>query len=329
VPVEMLTYAELGERLKISPEAARALVKRHRLPRSRSNHGKTLVQIDLAEISHSPLSRGPQAQAGHQVVTDLTQKIESLQAELFAMEAIASGHRADFERECERTNKLLAELLKASSETMAAREKAALLEGKLSVLKQPWLRRLVDAVSLALPHPPTSLITQFKFDQKTWARTGRKETDAGDRVRSPGNAGRVIQARLGLRRHWRSPRFWKRPKAQGHQERTEAHAPRPDIEPRVAGEGVVDQAAGNRSRGHAETARHRGAADHGAHHLQREIFPRQHRIERHDAGIDEAKQRGDRIERGKFAHEDVGQRTERLDQQPQDQNALGAKAVAE
>ena len=151
MPVEMLTYAELGERLKISPEAARALVKRHRLPRSRSNHGQTRVQIDLAEISHSPMSRGPQAQAGHQVVTDLTQKIETLQAEVFEMEAIASGHRADFERECERTNKLLAELLKASSETMAAREKAALLEGKLSVLSQPWRRRLVDAVTLVLP----------------------------------------------------------------------------------------------------------------------------------------------------------------------------------
>jgi hypothetical protein len=151
MPVELLTYAELGERLKISPEAARALVKRQRLPRSRSNHGKTLVQIDLAEISHSPLSRVPQAQAGHQVITDLTQRIETMQAELIEMEAIASGHRADFERECERTNKLLAELLKASSETMAAREKAALLEGRLSVLTQPWRRRLAEAVTLALP----------------------------------------------------------------------------------------------------------------------------------------------------------------------------------
>jgi hypothetical protein len=45
----------------------------------------------------------------------------------------------------------LAELLRATAETMAAREKAALLEGKLSVLTQPWRRRLVDAVSLALP----------------------------------------------------------------------------------------------------------------------------------------------------------------------------------
>ncbi|WJR74838.1 hypothetical protein [Bradyrhizobium sp. NP1] len=157
MPVEMLTYAELGERLKISPEAARAVVKRHRLPRSRSNDGKTLVQVDLTEISHSPIARGPQAPSGQQVVTALKQKIETLQADLIEMEAIASGHRADFERECERTNKLLAELLKASIGTMAAREKAALLEGKLSVLARPWRRRLVDAVSLALPQAASSV----------------------------------------------------------------------------------------------------------------------------------------------------------------------------
>jgi len=64
---------------------------------------------------------------------------------------IASGYRADFERECDRTNKLLAELLKASTESLGAREKAALLEGKLSMLTQPWRRRLVDAFTLALP----------------------------------------------------------------------------------------------------------------------------------------------------------------------------------
>jgi hypothetical protein len=152
VPVEMLTYAELGERLKISPEAARALTKRHRLPRSRSNDGKTLVQVDLAEISHSPVPRAP-AQAG----PSLKQEIETLRAELIEMEAVARGHRADFERECERTNKLLAELLKASTEAMAAREKAALLEGKLSLLTQPWRRRLVDAFTLALPQAATNV----------------------------------------------------------------------------------------------------------------------------------------------------------------------------
>ena len=157
MPVEMLTYAELGERLKISPEAARALVKRHRLPRSRSNDGKTLVQVDLAEINHSPAARASQAPAGHQAVTALKQRIETLQADLVEMEATARGHRADFERECERTNKLLAELLKSSVETLAAREKAARLEGKLSMLTQPWRRRLVDAFTLALPQAASTV----------------------------------------------------------------------------------------------------------------------------------------------------------------------------
>ena len=46
MPIEQLTYANLAERLAISSEAARAIVKRHRLPRSRSNDGKTLVSVD-------------------------------------------------------------------------------------------------------------------------------------------------------------------------------------------------------------------------------------------------------------------------------------------
>jgi hypothetical protein len=156
----MLTYAELGERLKISPEAARALVKRHRLPRSRANDGRTLVQVDLAEISHSPVPRMTQPPVGHA----LKEKIEALQAELIEMEAIAKGHRADFERECERTNKLLAELLKTNTDAMVAREKAALLEGKLSVLDQPWRwpRKLVDALTLALPQAASNLTSRSR-----------------------------------------------------------------------------------------------------------------------------------------------------------------------
>ena len=157
MPIEMLTYAELGERLKISPEAARALVKRHRLPRSRSNDGKTLVQVDLSEINHSPVPRASQAPAGHQAVSALKQKIEALQAELAEMEIVARGHPADFERECERTNTLLAELLKSSVETLAAREKAARLEGQLAMMTQPWRRRLVDAFSLVLPQAASTV----------------------------------------------------------------------------------------------------------------------------------------------------------------------------
>src|SRR5215211_2944051 len=65
MPVEMLTYADLAERLKISPEAARAIAKRHRFPRSRANDGKALVNVDLAEIQHKALpARSP---GGHRL----------------------------------------------------------------------------------------------------------------------------------------------------------------------------------------------------------------------------------------------------------------------
>jgi hypothetical protein len=52
--VDTLTYAALGARLKISPEAARSLAGRLRLPRSLSDDGKALVSVDLAEIRHTP-----------------------------------------------------------------------------------------------------------------------------------------------------------------------------------------------------------------------------------------------------------------------------------
>jgi len=86
MPIEQLTYAQIAERLSVSTEAARAIVRRHRLPRSRSNDGKTLAAIDLEEIRHKPLPvRSPR---GHRSVTDviaaLKARIQSLEAELAA-----------------------------------------------------------------------------------------------------------------------------------------------------------------------------------------------------------------------------------------------------
>ena len=81
----------------------RAPAKRLRLPRSRGNDGKALVSVDLAEINHAPLpARSP---AGHQAVTPLKAKIETLQAELAKLEAVAGGHRADFEWERDQKHK--------------------------------------------------------------------------------------------------------------------------------------------------------------------------------------------------------------------------------
>jgi hypothetical protein len=120
MPVEMLTYAALAEGLKISPEAARA---RHRLPQSRSNDS------GVAEIEHKPLfGRRVDALA-------MKACIDSLQRELAKVEAMAAAHRADFERERDRSGRLMAELLKAVADAMAAKESTALR-------LRPWWRRL-------------------------------------------------------------------------------------------------------------------------------------------------------------------------------------------
>ena len=77
----------------VSPEAARALAKRLRLQRSRSNDGKTLLSVDLAEIQHTPKpTRSP---AGHRLDKG---KIQTLQAEIAKLKELAAGHRTDFER---------------------------------------------------------------------------------------------------------------------------------------------------------------------------------------------------------------------------------------
>jgi hypothetical protein len=128
--VEPLTYAALGARLKISREAARSLAKRLQLPRSLSDDGKALVSVDLAEIRHTPRPPGGR-QAGN--IALLAEKFEALRAEIARLEATAADHRADFERE--RADRLTAELLRATAETMAAKEATARLEGEVAALR--------------------------------------------------------------------------------------------------------------------------------------------------------------------------------------------------
>jgi len=126
--VETLTYAALGARLKISAVAARSLAKRLRLPHSLSDDGKALVCVDLAEIRHTPRPPGGR-QAGN------IAPFESLKAAIARLEARAADHRADFERERERADRLTVELLQVTAEVMAAKEVAARLEGEVVALR--------------------------------------------------------------------------------------------------------------------------------------------------------------------------------------------------
>src|ERR1700740_505214 len=82
---ESLTYSELGDRLGASPEAARSLARRLRLPRKAGNDGKVRIIVDLTEIRYTPLSaRSPGGKEPD--IDSLKAQIEQLQAELAKLE---------------------------------------------------------------------------------------------------------------------------------------------------------------------------------------------------------------------------------------------------
>jgi chromosome segregation ATPase len=130
--LEFLTYGALGARLNISPVAARSLARRLGLPRSLSDDGKALVSVDLAEIKHTPQ---PSARRQECDAAQWTTMVAALHVEIAQLEASVASHRADFEHERARADRLMAELKQATAEAAAAREAAARLEGEVAVLR--------------------------------------------------------------------------------------------------------------------------------------------------------------------------------------------------
>jgi hypothetical protein len=154
----------LTERLKISPEATRTF--------GPSERRKTPINVDLAEIEHKPLpTRSPH---GHRVDTfTLKACIDSLQRELAKVEALAAGHRADFERKRDRVERLGAELLKATADMMKAKERATRLEGVLAAFRS-WRRlagqggdRLVTKRARDATHKETRGIGASRIRRRT------------------------------------------------------------------------------------------------------------------------------------------------------------------
>jgi hypothetical protein len=141
---EQLTYDQLAERLGATREAARAVVKRHRLPRSRTNDGKTLVAVDLGELRHKPLPvRSPRDhQSVAETVAILKARVAELEAELTKTEERSAGHRADFERERDRADRMFTTQDRLVAELEALR---ALLEAAQQpaqpVTTWTWWRR--------------------------------------------------------------------------------------------------------------------------------------------------------------------------------------------
>jgi hypothetical protein len=145
--IESVTYADLAGRLGTSREAARSLVRRLRLPRQTANDGTVRVNVDFAEIQYKPVPK--RLPRGHRADFDaLKAEIEQLQAEVTKLEtekgtieAIAAGHRADFERERERSDRLMTNTMTLAAVATSARAKTARLESELAARQsQFWMR---------------------------------------------------------------------------------------------------------------------------------------------------------------------------------------------
>lgn len=135
--VELLTYADLGARLNVSREAARALARRRRLPRSRSDDGKAMVSVDLAELRYTPRPR--RARRADPIAASMARieavKTQAFKAEIARLEDVAAAYRAVFERERERADRLAVELQQATAETKAVNAWAAQLEDEVAALR--------------------------------------------------------------------------------------------------------------------------------------------------------------------------------------------------
>jgi hypothetical protein len=163
--IESLTYADLAGRLDTSHEAARSLVRRLRLPRQMGNDGTVRVNTDLAEIQpkllpqRSPCGHREDFEALKAQVEQLQAQVAKLKTEKSSIEAIALGHRADFERERERGDKLMTNTMTLAAVAMSARAKTARLESELSGRRSNfWMnlrtRRVVSASQQSRPNAP-------------------------------------------------------------------------------------------------------------------------------------------------------------------------------
>jgi hypothetical protein len=134
VAIEMLSYRQLGERFGCSRDVARAWVKQLRLPRHMANDGKVLVSIDLSEINDKPMP-SPSPASGQELITKKQTEAK--------VEGTAGGQQDALERERERAERLMAELLRAKADALTARAMIGQLERELETLRsRSWWRWL-------------------------------------------------------------------------------------------------------------------------------------------------------------------------------------------
>jgi hypothetical protein len=137
-----------------------------RLARKAGNDGKVRVIVDLADIQYKPAPNRspdrpqPDIEALNARIEQLQAALARLEAEKNSLEASAAGHRADFERERDRCDNLIAETLVLNKTAMAARENAARLEGEVAGRRnrRRWWGRLVSPAGARGPRSAKPLV---------------------------------------------------------------------------------------------------------------------------------------------------------------------------
>jgi hypothetical protein len=173
---EWLTYSELGERLSISPEAARQKAIRYRWPRRPANDGKTQVRVDVEDVKASTIPRKPRESSDDRLTpepppveqaSDARALLDALEAHITTLKSVvakaeeaaaresaradAERSRADRERERADTERDRADnlqrLIQEAAEGEAGRRKN--LERQITDLttivermRRPWWKRL-------------------------------------------------------------------------------------------------------------------------------------------------------------------------------------------
>jgi hypothetical protein len=106
------------------------------------------VNVNLGDIQHRPAPRrssrgdGADVDALKAQIEQLRAEVTKLEKQKSSIEVIAAGHRADFERERERSDKLLANTRRLAAATMSARLKATRLESELAARRSHFRMRL-------------------------------------------------------------------------------------------------------------------------------------------------------------------------------------------
>jgi hypothetical protein len=143
----LMSYAELGRRLGMSPDGARSRARRAGWPVIKGNNGRCRVRVHAAEIADQPQAgtdRHPEQNADvTALLTELRRshadQIADLTARLDRAEQAGQDWRATSERD-----RALAELLR--DQLALEQRRAGDLAAELREARRPWLVRVLAAI---------------------------------------------------------------------------------------------------------------------------------------------------------------------------------------